>query len=597
MQPPFRRLHSGSPLRYDLPGASLCATRASTPLRKGENAFSTPMESKHPTRRGTPQHVAYFAKRKQPRFKEPRRCELPITFGHPPVSQPSLRGGNSLFEYLKPKTSKRKEHSRCNLIHKLPTHNQFTHRHRSISFVFDPAGNRSHRRDYNGAVTNYSYDTLNRLTTISYPDTTSATYGYDVLSRLTTATNPNGTVTIAYDNRSRVCSVTDVFGQVVSYSYDANSNRTQLNLNGSLNASYQYDVINRLTQLTDNASLHVTFAYDATDKLTSRTLPNGVVSTYQYDGLSRHMRLTHAKGANTLADFQYQFNAVNNITQIIDNGGTHNYSYDALDRLTAATHPNQPNESYTYDDVGNRTASHQGSSYTYQAFNHLTSANGTTFCYDTNGNEISKSDASGSWTYGWDYENKLKQAALSGGVVIYYNYDALGRRVQRLSTVNGVTKFVYDRFDVIRDLDGSVNTASDYLNAPTIDSKLLQIQGGNGLYFISDHVGTTRSLADVNGTITSNIRYDSFGNVINSSGATRYTYTGREIDLDIGLMYYRARWYSSQTGRFISEDPIGLDGGINMSMWKIYPRLVLIHSDFRARLAASRAGPIVIPNV
>lgn len=56
-----------------------------------------------------------------------------------------------------------------------------------------------------------------------------------------------GTVTIAYDNRSRINSVTDVFGQVVSYAYDANSNRTQLSLNGGTSTTYQYDVINRLT--------------------------------------------------------------------------------------------------------------------------------------------------------------------------------------------------------------------------------------------------------------------------------------------------------------------------------------------------------------
>jgi YD repeat-containing protein len=88
-------------------------------------------------------------------------------------------------------------------------------------------------------------------------------------------------------------------------------------------------------------------------------------------------RLTHAKAPNTLLDLQYQFNAVNNITQMIDNAGTHNYSYDTLDRLTGATHPNQPNESYTYDDVGNRTVSHQGSSYSYQQFKRLVGANVT----------------------------------------------------------------------------------------------------------------------------------------------------------------------------------------------------------------------------
>lgn len=55
--------------------------------------------------------------------------------------------------------------------------------------------------------------------------------------------------------------------------------------------------------------------------------PNGVVTTSQYDDLNRLTRLTHAKAGNTLADFQYQLNAVNNITQMIDGAGTHNYTH------------------------------------------------------------------------------------------------------------------------------------------------------------------------------------------------------------------------------------------------------------------------------
>lgn len=370
--------------------------------------------------------------------------------------------------------------------------------------------------------------------------------------------NPSGTVTIAYDNRSRVSSVTDVFGQVVSYAYDANSNRTQLSLNGGTSATYQYDVINRLTQLADNASLNTTFAYDATNKLTSRTLPNGVVTTSQYDGLNRLTRLKHVKGANTLADFQYQFNTVNDITQMIDGAGSHNYSYDSLDRLTAATHPNQTNESYSYDDVGNRTASHQGSSYSYQPFNRLVGANGSSFGYDTNGNLTSKTDASGSWTYSWDYESRLKQASKSGGVMVTYAYDALGRRIQRTSNAGATAKFVYDGADVIRDLDASGSTIADYLNGPGLDNKLRQTANGVVSYFASDNLGTTRALSDASGTLTSTLNYDSFGNVIGGAALTRYTYTGREAESDVGLMYYRARWYNPQQGRFISEDPLGL---------------------------------------
>jgi RHS repeat-associated protein len=433
----------------------------------------------------------------------------------------------------------------------------------TMSFVYDAVGNRSQRTDYNNAVTNYTSDALNRLTNISYPDTTAATYGYDELSRLTTATNPTGTITIAYDNRSRVSSVTDVFGQVVSYAYDANSNRTQLSLNGATSATYQYDVINRLTQLADNASLNTTFAYDATDKLTSRTLPNGVVTASQYDGLNRLTRLTHAKGANMLADFQYQFNTVNDITQMTDGAGAHNYTYDSVDRLTAATHPIQTNESYTYDDVGNRTASHQGSSYSYQPFNRLVAANGTSFGYDANGNLISKTDASGSWTYTWDYENRLKEASLSGGVTVGYNYDALGRRIQLTSTTGGITKFVYDGANVLRDLDGSGSVLADYFNGPGIDTKLRQTTGTTAAYFAVNHLGTTSALTDAGGNVSATLDYDSFGKVTAGAATTRYTFTGREIDPETGLMYYRARWYDPQTGRFISEDPAGLLTGIN----------------------------------
>jgi RHS repeat-associated protein len=69
-------------------------------------------------------------------------------------------------------------------------------------------------------------------------------------------------------------------------------------------------------------------------------------------------------------------------------------------------------------------------------------------------------------------------------------------------------------------------------------------------------------LTDSNGNVVENINYDSFGN--GSSSLTRYGCTGREFDTETGLYYYRNRWYDPSVGRFISEDPIGLSGGINL---------------------------------
>jgi RHS repeat-associated protein len=237
-----------------------------------------------------------------------------------------------------------------------------------------------------------------------------------------------------------------------------------------------------------------------------------------------------------------------------DGAGAGNYTYDPLDRLTAATHTNQTNESYTFDDVGNRTASHQGSSYSYQPFNRLVDGNGSSFSYDASGNLISKSDAAGNWIYTWDYENRLKQAALSGGVTVNYTYDALGRRVQRSSSSGSVKKFVFDGVEVVRDLNTDLTVAADYLNGQGLDDKLRQISAGTAEYYLLDHLGSTRAWMNSSGNISASFSYDSFGNVTGGPAPTGYGYAGRELDADTGLMYYRARWYDPEQGRFLSME-------------------------------------------
>lgn len=429
----------------------------------------------------------------------------------------------------------------------------------SMSYAYDAVGNRTARTDYNGAATNYTYDNLNRLTQVAYPDTTSATYAYDALSRLTSATNQNGAVTMSYDNRGRAQTVSDVFGKTITYGYDVNNNRTSMQLGTITGASYTYDALNRLTQLTDSAGA-VSYAYDATNKVTSRAVPNGVATSYQYDGLDRLTRLQHVKGATTVADYQYQFNAASQITQIAEPATTRVYAYDQVDRLISMTSPGAPNESYAYDSVGNRTSSHLSASYTHQPFNKLVTGSANTYSYDLNGNLTSKISGAGTWLYTWDYENRLKQVTRPDGMTVTYQYDALGRRVQRTPSSGVATNFSYDGADVVLDVN-SDNSTVTYLNGPGMDNKLKQTHSASGtLYFSQDHLGSTTALTDASGTVVAQAGYDAFGNST-SSLPTRYGYAGRELDSDTGLYYYRARWYDSQAGRFLSEDPLGIAGG------------------------------------
>lgn len=155
----------------------------------------------------------------------------------------------------------------------------------------------------------------------------------------------------------------------------------------------------------------------------------------------------------------------------------------------------------------------------------------------------------------------MTQVALRSGLMVNYKYDGLGRRIQRTTSTGASERYVYDGNDVLLDLNADWLVATTYLNGPGIDNHLRQTSATTGVsYYLTDHLGSTAGLTNATGTLIEQTSYDSFGNSSGSS-YTRYTYTGRERDPDTGIMYYRARWYDPQVGRFISEDPIGFHGG------------------------------------
>ncbi len=436
----------------------------------------------------------------------------------------------------------------------------------TMTYDYDAVGNRKKRTDYMSRVTNYDYDVLNRLKKITYGPTGSisalpiptVTYEYDDLSRLVSATNNAGTVAFTYDNRNRLKSEIDVFWHVIEYAYDAADRRTQLKLDGSVQTTYNYDNANRLTTLTDEASQNFTFGYDNANRLISKVMPNGITSTFDYDGMSRLTRLKHQSTTATLTDNQDSYNSANQISQIAELSQTKVFGYDNADRLTSMTNGTS-NESYTFDAVGNRTASHQSSTYSYSPFNRLTAADSITQGFDANGNTVQKSEGSNFWHYFWDEENRLTSVSTRKQTVRYV-YDALGRRVRRhFAGSKENTKYTYDGLDVV--LDDDLGVTTKYQNGLGIDNKLELATGSTSKYFLQDHLGSTIGLTNSSGSITESNSYDSFGTPSNPLFSSRYGFTGREYDSFSRLQFSRARWYDPKTGRFVSEDPIGLNGG------------------------------------
>ncbi|NOT59710.1 MAG: hypothetical protein HOP19_05730 [Acidobacteria bacterium] len=240
------------------------------------------------------------------------------------------------------------------------------------------------------------------------------------------------------------------------------------------------------------------------------------------------------------------------------------FFFDKPQRLTSEAHTNQPSQSFTYDQVGNRTNAPSGGAPTYSANNRLMSYNGLTFTYDLNGNRETQTSAVGTNVYSYDNENRLINVLLPDSTMIQYKYDALGRRVER-NRNGGASweRYSYDGANVVKDIRSDGVTV-EYGNGLGIDDKLWQKEGtGAAKFFTVDHLGSTRGLTDANGASVDLSSYDAYGNSVTGT-VTRYGYTGREADAETGLMYYRARFYDPAVGLFVSEDPIGLLGGINL---------------------------------
>jgi len=97
-----------------------------------------------------------------------------------------------------------------------------------------------------------------------------------------------------------------------------------------------------------------------------------------------------------------------------------------------------------------------------------------------------------------------------------------------------------------------------------MDSYLTRKDGTTETFPLTDHLGSVIALTDATGAIVTNYTYEPYGATTQTGtvSANPHQYTGREND-GTGLYFYRARYYDPQLMRFISEDPIGLAGGLN----------------------------------
>ena len=161
--------------------------------------------------------------------------------------------------------------------------------------------------------------------------------------------------------------------------------------------------------------------------------------------------------------------------------------------------------------------------------------------------------------------------ALPGaGRTISFKYDPFGRRIENVSP-SGTTIYVYDGDNIIEELNAEGSLGERYTYGPGTDEPLMGHRQPKVFYYEADGLGSVTSLTDPTGAVAATYTYDSFGFMTASTGSATnwFRYTGRQFDSTGGLYYYRARYYDPMSGRFLSEDPISFQGGINFYRYAV----------------------------
>ncbi len=485
-----------------------------------------------------------------------------------------------------------------------------------------------------GRKTVFVYDGLNRNTQEKwYDDTTllrTIEFEFDANSRLTEATDVAATYGFTYDALSRVISETQSFAgfsPLLSYDREFNSAGSVTEIAATIGSTADflntltYDNLQRVTRIEQDenggnavAEKRADLAYDASGALGTITryadLAGSelvVTTSYGYDGIGRLLSLLHEQDTTTLAGYDFAYDAASRITSIdsyVD--GLTEYDHDNTSQLIAADHTGQTDESYSFDENGNRTMS----GYDIDPNNQLASDGVYNYTYDAEGNRLTKTNIStgDKEEYTWDHRNRLVTVTFknSSGTVIKtvdQLYDVFNQWIRRRVDPDGATGsaalvdtyFSHLDGQIVAEFDGS--SASDlthrYLFNPAAIDQIMADEAvsslssaGSVLYPLADHLGTTRDLASYNATTTtttieSHRRFDAFGIMVsqtNSNFQILFGFTGRPYDASIGLQYNLNRWYAF--GTWISEDPIGFHGDIsNLNRYVSNDPLVYIDSD------------------
>ncbi|MCY9855996.1 RHS repeat-associated core domain-containing protein [Vibrio mediterranei] len=402
--------------------------------------------------------------------------------------------------------------------------------------------------DARGVVKRYKYNGKGQLSQVSYSDDTAdVRYTYDAFGRVSTVEDGLGDTRFGYyANGLLKFKDGPLTHDRIELTYTERNALSTITVDGTLNASYDYDDLGRLVHVE---ALGQSFRYqyddDAAAAKVTTDYPNGITGITQYNRQAEVSERLYQKGAQALARYQYRFNDAG---QLAEQTGTKSW--------VVPTH---------------------GFLAHYNALNQIMQWNGDSslFAYDADGNMV-KGLLQGHvpFTAEYDGESRLVRLDFIQNRVHYserfrYGFDHQLANYQRYDNGALAEETQFIRLGLVELEARTGQSEQRYAwrpDRPGGIGGLLVTQSGGAVYtYLYNHQGSIQKVVDKTGAEVEHYLYTPYGVASGSHYEQQpFGYSTKRSDFKSGLVYFGDRFYVPSLRRWLTRDPSGELGGINL---------------------------------
>lgn len=403
-----------------------------------------------------------------------------------------------------------------------------------------------------GVSKTISYYPGGKVKKIDYSDSTrDVIFTYDGYHRLTKVKDASGTTLYSYNSDSTVASIDGPWdNDIISYTYDDIGRVLTMSVEGSDTIEYLYDSLGRLDQIRSGTDIYDYSYKNNSGLIESLSLPNETSVNYTLNDLNQLQLLTNKKTDQTVINeygFQY-----NNRDMISTESRTGTLPFIQSEKL----------------DI-----------YQNNNLNQTESKNSQTFEYDADGNMTKGYTSEGyRFTATYDAENQLKKLVYkdSSGIkhkkLYVFNAAKLLVRVKsyQKNVLTDDLRIIRAGFLALQDRDQNNSVTRKYLWGQSagggIGGLLSMQQLGNDYYYHYDGRGNVTAVTDSQQQVVAQYLYDEYGQINNQSGTLDqpFKFSTKRHDSATGMIYFGYRFYMPEVKKWLTRDPIGENGGINL---------------------------------